>query len=147
MQRHRFYAEPSQFASSAVLLDQDEAHHLARVLRLGEGARVFVFNGIGKEWECEVAHISKPEFELTLIKPLDDPVESPLRITLAQALIKGDKFDWVVQKTTELGFTRIAPLITDHSDIRRAEERAEQKLERWRRISLEAVKQSGRRRL
>ena len=72
---------------------------------------------------------------------------SPLRLTLAQALIKGDKFDWVIQKATELGVTRIVPLVTGHSDVKRAEERAGQRLQRWRRISLEALKQCGRRRL
>ena len=147
MQRHRFYASPTQFTTSSVLLDEDEAHHLARVLRGKEGARVFVFDGSGAEWEAEIARVGKREAELKLLAPLTDLVESPLRLTLAQALIKSDKFDWVVQKATELGVTRIAPLITEHSDIRRVDERAEQKLQRWRRIALEAVKQCGRRRL
>jgi 16S rRNA (uracil1498-N3)-methyltransferase len=147
MQRHRFYASPKQFTSLSVLLDEDEAHHLARVLRLKEGARVFVFDGQGAEWEAEIGRVGKRETELKLLAPLIDVVESPLRLTLAQALIKSDKFDWVIQKATELGVTRIAPLITEHSDIRRVDERAEQKLQRWRRIALEAVKQCGRRRL
>ncbi|MGH9850405.1 MAG: 16S rRNA (uracil(1498)-N(3))-methyltransferase [Blastocatellia bacterium] len=147
MQRHRFYAPPMQFTATTVSLDADEAHHLARALRLGEGDHVFVFDGEGLEWECEVARIGKREVELNLLRQLTDVVESPLDLTLAQALVKSDKFDWVVQKATELGVARIAPLITEHSDIRRAEERAGQKLQRWRRISLEALKQCGRRRL
>lgn len=129
------------------MLPADEAHHLARVLRLGVGDAVFVFNGEGSEWECEIVQVNKHETELGILRKLTDAVESPLHLTLAQALIKGDKFDWVVQKATELGVTRIVPLITEHSDVKRAEERAEQKLERWRRISLEALKQCGRRRL
>ncbi len=147
MQRHRFYATPSQFTPSIVTLAEDEAHHLSRTLRLAEGDRVFVFDGAGNEWECEIARAGKREVELNLLRQLDDRVESPLRITLAQAMVKGDKFDWIVQKTTELGVARVVPIITDHSDIRRAEERAEQKVARWRRISMEAVKQCGRRRL
>jgi 16S rRNA (uracil1498-N3)-methyltransferase len=147
MQRHRFYAPLSSFAGASVRLDADEAHHLTRVLRLGSGARVFVFDGEGGEYECEVARVAKHEVELNLLRRLDDAVESPLRLTLAQALIKGDRFDWVIQKATELGVTRIVPLVTDHADIKRAEERAGQRLQRWRRISLEALKQCGRRRL
>jgi 16S rRNA (uracil1498-N3)-methyltransferase len=147
MQRHRFYAAPSSFAETSVRLDADEAHHLTRVLRLGSGARVFVFDGEGGEYECEVARVAKHEAELNLLRRLDDAVESPLRLTLAQALIKGDKFDWVIQKATELGVTRIVPLVTDHADTKRAEERAGQRVQRWRRISLEALKQCGRRRL
>lgn len=129
------------------MLDGDESHHLARVLRLREGATVFAFDGEGREWECTVANVGKRESALTVVRQLSDEVESPLHLTLAQALIKGDKFDWIVQKATELGATRIVPLLTEHSDIRRAEERAEQRLQRWRRISLEALKQCGRRRL
>ena len=147
MQRHRFYAPHSNFTESSVTLDAEESHHLTRALRLSEGARVFVFDGLGNEWECAVAGAGKHEVELNLLRKLEDEVESPLDLTLAQALVKGDKFDWIVQKTTELGVTRIVPLITDHCDIRLAEERAENKLLRWRRISLEALKQSGRRRL
>ncbi len=147
MQRHRFHAQPARFTVSTVTLDSDESHHLLRVLRLSQGARAFVFDGEGSEWECEVARVGKNSVDLDLIRKLDESVESPLQLTLAQALIKSDKFDWIVQKTTELGVSRIVPLITDHSDIRRAENRADQKLQRWRRIALEAVKQSGRRRL
>src|SRR5215468_8920282 len=147
MQRHRFYAPPSSFAETSVRIDAGEAHHLTRVLRLGAGARIFVFDGEGAEYECEVARVAKHEVDLNLLRRLDDVVESPLRLTLAQALIKGDKSDWVIQKTTELGVSRIVPLVTDHSDVKRAEERAGQRIERWRRIALEALKQCGRRRL
>jgi 16S rRNA (uracil1498-N3)-methyltransferase len=155
MQRHRFYAAPSSFTETTVRLDADEAHHLTRVLRLGSGAQAFVFDGEGVEHECEVARVAKHEVDLNLLRRLDDVVESPLQLTLAQALIKGDKFDWVIQKATELGATRIVPLVTEHSDIQfvkgrikgRAEERAGPRLQRWRRISLEALKQCGRRRL
>lgn len=151
MQRHRFYAPPAQFDQFAVTLDPDESHHLARVLRLGEGAHVFVFDGQGNEWEGEVARMSKGSVTLTLVRQLEDAVESPLNLTLAQALIKGDKFDWVVQKATELGVTRIVPLMTDHSypgaHPHRAGDRAGHRLERWQRIAIESVKQCGRRRL
>lgn len=147
MQRHRFFASRSQISESSIALDAEESHHLSRVLRLSEGERVFVFDGDGLEWECEIASAGKRESSLTIIRQLDDQIESTLDLTLAQALIKGDKFDWVVQKATELGVTRIVPLMTEHSDIRKAEERAENRLTRWRRISLEALKQCGRRRL
>lgn len=147
MQRHRFYVAPAQIGNPGVTLDAEESHHLTRVLRLGEGARVFVFDGEGSEWECEIARVAKREVELKVLSQLNGVVESPLRLTLAQALIKGDKFDWVVQKATELGVTRIVPLLTEHCDVRRTEGRAEQRVQRWRRISLEALKQCGRRRL
>ncbi len=145
MQRHRFYAAPSRFDRSTIILDPDESHHLARVLRLSEGARVFVFDGVGNEWECEIARVGRGEAEIKLIRRLDDLVESHLNLTLAQAMIKGDKFDWVVQKATELGVTRIVPLITDHSDLRLARDSSGHRLARWQRIALESTKQCGRR--
>jgi 16S rRNA (uracil1498-N3)-methyltransferase len=147
MQRHRFYAPPTQINHPEIQLNEDEAYHLTRVLRLGVGAVVYAFDGAGHEYECRVAHADKRSATLHVQQTLTDAVDSPLRLTLAQALVKGDKFDWIVQKATELGVARIVPLITDNSDIRKAEERAEQKLTRWRRIALEAVKQCGRRTL
>jgi 16S rRNA (uracil1498-N3)-methyltransferase len=147
MQRHRFYTPNLPASETVVALDGDEAHHLTRVLRLGPGARVFVFDGEGSEFECEVLSAGKRLVELKKLNALTDPVESPLELVLGQALVKGDKFDWIIQKTTELGVSRIVPLLTDHADVRWSPEKADQKLERWRRISIEAVKQSGRRRL
>ncbi|MCI0666291.1 MAG: 16S rRNA (uracil(1498)-N(3))-methyltransferase [Acidobacteria bacterium] len=147
MQRHRFYAAPNRFSDSRVHLDNDQSYHLWRVLRLRAGAPVFVFDGLGKEWECRVLSAGKDGAELEIIQQVTTVVESPLQITLAQALIKSDRFDWVVQKTTELGVARIVPLITVHNSIFRAEEHGKKQLERWHRISLEALKQCGRRKL
>jgi 16S rRNA (uracil1498-N3)-methyltransferase len=146
MQRHRFYTPPSQIIGSRIILDSDEAHHLTRVLRLAPGATVFAFDGEGSEYECEVVSVGKNQAELGVRARLGDEVESPLVLTLGQAMVKGDKFDWVVQKAAELGATRVVPLATEHSEIRKAEGR-ELRLERWRRIALEATKQCGRRRL
>lgn len=147
MQRHRFHAHPEQFTDRRVILDADESHHLTRVLRLGVNDRVFVFDGEGSEWLAEISLAGKREVELKLVEKLAGAVDSPLHLTLGQAMIKGDKFDLVIQKTTELGVTRIVPLVTAHCDVRVGGERIDNKLTRWRRIALEAVKQCGRRRL
>jgi 16S rRNA (uracil1498-N3)-methyltransferase len=147
MQRHRFFAHPSHITASRITLDADEAHHLVRVLRLHCGARVFVFDGAGAEFECEIVRVSSHSVELMVISQFQDETESPLRLTLGQALIKGDKFDLVIQKATELGVTHIVPLATEHSDVQMREGRADNRLIRWRRIALEAVKQCGRRTL
>ena len=146
MQRHRFFASPARLFDSRIVLDAEESHHLVRVLRLLPGATVFAFDGNGAEYECEVARVSKEATELNVLARLSNEVESPLQLTLAQALVKGDKVDWVVQKATELGVTRIVPLVTEHSEFRKAEGR-ELRLQRWRRIALEATKQCGRRKL
>jgi 16S rRNA (uracil1498-N3)-methyltransferase len=147
MQRRRFYASPDEFDGSRVRLSPDESHHLLRVLRLAKGEQVYVFDGRGREFQCRFAEAAGRSAILEVVASLDDEVESPLRLTLAQGLAKGEKFDWIVQKATELGVSRIIPLAAEHADLKLNREQAEKRVERWQRISLEALKQCGRRRL
>lgn len=147
MSRRRFYASPDQITAPRVRLSSDETHHLVRVLRLQPEDEVFVFDGVGNEYRCRFLDAKGGRAELEMIERLADTVESPLRLTLAQAVAKGDKFDLIIQKATELGASRIAPLLTEKTDVKLNTEQAEKRVERWRRISLESIKQSGRRRL
>jgi len=147
MQRRRFYAAPDAVSDSVIHLSRDESHHLARVLRLRHGDEAFAFDGCGREYRCRVASVDASGAQLEIIEALADKVESPVAMTLAQALAKGEKFDLIVQKATELGVRSIAPLITEQADVKLSDERAEKRAERWRRIALEALKQSGGRRL
>lgn len=144
---HRFFALPEQITPPHVTLSDEESHHLTRVMRLTPGAIVNVFDGTGNEYRCEVKVALRTGAQLEVLGVIATPIESPLRLTLAQALVKNDKFDWVVQKATELGVTRIVPLLTAHSEVVLSEERGEKRVKRWERISLEALKQCGRRRL
>jgi 16S rRNA (uracil1498-N3)-methyltransferase len=147
MQRRRFYASPDQVDGPCVRLSLDESHHLIRVLRLNRGDEAFVFDGCGREYRCRLEKVENQRAVLEIREELGDEVESSLRLTLAQALAKGEKFDFVVQKATELGVSRIVPIASEHADMKLKDEQAEKKVERWQRISLEAVKQCGRRRL
>lgn len=147
MHVHRFYAAPELITGDSISLPDEESHHLARVLRLRPGDEASVFDGEGNEYRCEVTDAGKHSATLRIIEKLEDAVESSLDLTLAQAIGKGDKFDLVVQKATELGVERIVPLITDHTDVKIPQAQSERRVERWCRISLEALKQCGRRRL
>jgi 16S rRNA (uracil1498-N3)-methyltransferase len=147
MQRRRFYASPAELDGNRVRLSLDESHHLIRVLRLNRGDEVFVFDGYGREYRCKFDKVENQRAVLEIVEALSDEVESPLHLTLAQALAKGEKFDFVVQKATELGVNRIVPIASEHADLKLNREQAEKKVERWQRISLEALKQCGRRRL
>lgn len=148
MTKRRFHAPVDAFApnASTVQLSGDEARHLRSVLRLGPGDRVYVFDGAGHEYECEVAEGGKDLVRLNIIDEVEPArPESPLKITLAVSLLKSDKFDLVVQKATELGVFSIAPVETKLADIKlRDAGDAEKRVQRWRRIALEAAKQSGR---
>jgi 16S rRNA (uracil1498-N3)-methyltransferase len=148
MTRRRFYAPPSAFNSIAdkVTLASDEARHLRDVLRLKLGEEVYVFNGEGKEFHCRIEESRRDMTQLKVISEVAPArPESPLELTLAVALLKGEKFDLVVQKATELGVTRVVPVVTKLADIRlRDESDAAKRLARWQRIALEAAKQCGR---
>lgn len=146
MTRRRFYAPPSAFADQTVVLAADEARHLRDVLRLKTGDEVYVFNGVGREFRCTVASTRRDSAELRIEAEVEPAKpESPLQLNLCVALLKGEKFDLVVQKATELGVTKVVPLITRYADIHlRDEADASKRVARWQRIALEAAKQSGR---
>jgi len=148
MSRRRFFAPPSafNFGKRTVTLTEDEARHLREVLRLKPGDEVSVFDGEGKEFRASVAQARRESAELELHEEIQPArPESPLQITLAVALLKGEKFDLVVQKATELGVNKIVPLITRHGDIKLKDQSdAAKRVTRWQRIALEAAKQSGR---
>jgi 16S rRNA (uracil1498-N3)-methyltransferase len=149
MSRRRFFAPPEAFNRQTVILTGDEAKHLRSVLRLKVGDEVFVFDGGGKEFKCAVAGMRRDEVELDNCEEIAPPyAESPLSFTLAVALLKGEKFDLVVQKATELGVTTVIPVTTRFADIHlRDASDAEKRVGRWRRIAMEAAKQCGRARV
>jgi 16S rRNA (uracil1498-N3)-methyltransferase len=148
MTRRRFYAPPGAFSSrlDSVTLASDEARHLREVLRLKVGDEVYVFDGKGKEFHCRIEESRRDTAQLKVIAEIAPArPESPLALTLAVALLKGEKFDLVVQKATELGVVRVVPVVTKLADIRlRDESDAAKRVARWGRIALEAAKQSGR---
>jgi 16S rRNA (uracil1498-N3)-methyltransferase len=140
---HRFFALPESFRDERVLLDSSETRHLRDVLRLALGANVTVFDGCGGEYSCTVVEIKKNETELLVISKQEAASpESALKITVAAAMLKGEKFDLVVQKAVELGVIELVPLQTARCDVKPRD--ASKRVERWRRIALEASKQTGR---
>jgi 16S rRNA (uracil1498-N3)-methyltransferase len=148
MTRRRFYAPPTAFDNkqNSVTLKADEARHLREVLRLKAGDEVYVFNGEGKEFLSRIEESRRETARLRIIREVEPSrPESQLQLTLALALLKGEKFDLVVQKATELGVACIMPVLTKYADIRlRDESDAAKRVTRWQRIAMEAAKQSGR---
>lgn len=146
MSRRRFFAPKDAFDKQSVTLVGDEARHLRDVLRMKAGDEAYVFNGEGQEFRCTVAHLKRGLAILEDCREVDSSKpESPLDLTLAVALLKGEKFDLVVQKATELGVTTIVPVITRYADIRlRDAIDVKKRVDRWQRIATEAAKQSGR---
>lgn len=142
----RFYAPPENFRADKITLGLDETRHLRDVLRLRQGEAVQIFDGEGREFVCEIETIAKKESVLKIIKEIEPSApESNLDLTLAVALLKGEKFDLILQKAVELGVSKFVPLVTKRCDVKLKD--AEKKLERWRKIILEASKQCGRAKL
>ncbi len=139
----RFFVEPGEIVAGRVLLGGQEARHLRTVLRLQPGAEVELMDGRGGRYLARIALFSKQGVELEIVGGGLVPLEKERApLTLAQALLKGQKMDLVVQKATEMGVAAIQPLATARTvaDPRDRQRR----LERWRRIGVEACKQCGR---
>src|SRR5688500_7467119 len=145
MTRRMFYATRIAFSadSGTITLSDDQARHARDVLRLERDDEVFVFDGEGHEYRCVIADIGSRSMTLTVAEETEAArPESPLDLTLAVALLKGEKFDLVVQKATELGVNRFVPLVTRHADIKiRDEADAAKRITRWQRIALVAATQ------
>jgi 16S rRNA (uracil1498-N3)-methyltransferase len=138
----RVFVRPEAVDADRVRFDADEAHHLRRVLRLRPGAIVEATDGTGRLYTIRLAAL-EVEGGWGTIEASAQPVrESPCAITLAQAVLKGDRMSWLVQKATELGVSRIVPMETARVVARSAP--GEARHARWERIAREAVKQCGR---
>lgn len=142
----RFYAPEENFQDKSVNLSLEETRHLRDVLRLRAGAEIQVFDGMGREFLCEIVEIEKRRTFTKILREIAPAApESNLDLTLAVAVLKGEKFDLVVQKAVELGVTKFVPLQTKRTDVKIKE--TEKKTERWRRVAFEAAKQTGRAKL
>ena len=139
---HRFYPDPDQSRGDLVFLTAEDSHHALTVLRLKAGAYVEVITD-GIPWLAEITGEEGKIVSVKKISPLPS-TEPKLAITLYQGLPKADKMDWIVQKATELGVSRIIPVAMDRSVVRFSESDSRKKAERWQKISREAGKQSGR---
>ena len=143
----RFFCPVPLAAGASVMLPEGAARHAARVLRLGVGAAVALFNGEGGEYEARIASVRKDAVQVDVLAWRDLERESPLRVTLVQALQAGDKMDLTVQKAVELGVADIQPVASRRSVLRLEGERASRRVEHWRGVAASACEQCGRNRV
>ena len=141
----RFFVPPGSFDGDSVIIAGDLFRHMAKVLRLKNGATVLLADGKGKEYAGTIRTIGKESLVVVLQEAFVAPaLESGPPITLYQGLPKGDKMDFIVQKSTELGIAEIVPFRAARSVPRIKKGEEEDKLARWQRIAFEASRQSGR---
>jgi 16S rRNA (uracil1498-N3)-methyltransferase len=141
---HRFYAPALDPGDEIVALPRDEAEHLTRVLRLDVGDTVGVFDGRGREFLARVAGADRSVVRLQLLSRVEPAPEAAVAITLAQAVLKGDKMDDVVRDAVMLGAAAIQPLITKRTEVTVAAVLKGARPDRWRRVAIASVKQSRR---
>jgi 16S rRNA (uracil1498-N3)-methyltransferase len=141
---HRFFAPALDPGDEIVALPRDEADHLTRVLRLGAGDAVTVFDGRGHEFLARVAGRIGRDVRLQLLSRVDPVAEPSVSLTLAQAVLKGDKMDDVVRDAVMLGAAAIQPIVTERTETTVAALLRGARPDRWRRVALASVKQSRR---
>src|SRR5881296_2446491 len=138
---HRFYVSPERWNPRALALSGAEAHHARDVLRMKQGEKLVLFNGLGREITAEIVDVSD---EIRL-RRLHEAETLPLkcRIILGQAIPKGKNMELIVQKAVEIGAAEIAPIISDRTIVQIDSESAAQKQSKWQQIAIEAAKQCG----
>lgn len=142
----RFFCPGPLQAGTEIALPREVAHHAERVLRLCVGDEVVLFDGSGAEFSaCLSALGAQPRARLADRR--EPQRESPLSLTLVQALAGGDKMDWVIQKAVELGVAGVIPVAAERSVLKLAGERAAKRLAHWRQVAVAACEQSGRNRI
>jgi 16S rRNA (uracil1498-N3)-methyltransferase len=134
------YCPPESISGSEIRFPAEEVRHLVFVLRKKKGDRVWAVDGLGGAYEIELVRVSKKEAVGKILRTERNIGESPIAVTLAAGVLKGERFDWLVEKATELGVRRIVPFISEGSVARPNARR----VQRWRNIALAAMKQSGR---
>lgn len=140
MHLESFYVSPNDVHSDELILRDEEVHHLSRVLRKKKGDIVWVVDGEGKAYEVQILYISRNEAHGKIVKTRRRIREPVAAVTLAQGVLKGERFDWLVEKVTEIGVKKIIPFFSETSETTAGP----QKLTRWKRLALAAMKQSGR---
>jgi 16S rRNA (uracil1498-N3)-methyltransferase len=139
-----FFVAPDAVTPPTIRITGDLLHHLRDSLRLCPGDSLILNNGRGTRYRVEVTHITRQAIDTRILEQQTEPARRTSPIVLGQALIKGDKMDWVIQKATELGVATIVPIHSTHSVIKPNPERLEHQRARWNRIARGAAQQSER---
>ena len=140
----RFFAPHATDSGATIDLSQEESTHVARVLRLACGAQVRVFDGRGREWDATVDRVTKHTVAVTLQGAIVPRRESAVRLTLAIAVLKGDKMDDVIRDAVMLGVIAVQPLVTTRTEVSATTIQRSRRVERWRRVAVSSTKQCGR---
>ena len=144
MRIHRVHTHHILEPGQEVTVGDRAAHYLSRVLRVAVGQAIVLFNGDGHDYAAEVVQPGKKEFSLYVISRLPAARESGLKITVVQAISRGERMDQTLQKCTELGVAAFQPLFSERVEVRLRPEKLARRLEHWQGVVVSACEQSGR---
>lgn len=141
---HRFFAPSLDPGDETVVLPRDEAEHLTRVLRLGPGDNVSVFDGRGHEFLARIVTASRRDVRVQVLSRAEPAAEPSVALTLVQAVLKTDKMDDIVRDAVMLGVAALQPIVTSRTDVTVAALVRSARVDRWKRVALASVRQSRR---
>ena len=147
MRTIRIYTPQELEAGSSITLEPAASQHLIQVLRLKPGSHFSLFNGNGFDFNTTLLEANKRACKVEISNPGEKEDSNGLKITLALGISKGERMDFAIQKSVELGVSTIVPVITQRSVVRLDKERQQKKVDHWKKIAINACEQSGRRRL
>lgn len=144
----RFFVQPEEIrrdeGNLSVVLNDENAHHARRVLRLQPGDSIWIADGTGYDYAGEITAMDRDGVRVSLREPIASLGEPATQITLFQGLPKSDKMDWVVQKAAEVGIRSVVPVRAERSVVHLSDAKAVGRAERWKRIAGAAASQAGR---
>ncbi len=138
---HRFFIPPNQLTNGELVITDEQAHQIVNVIRLKQGDRITALDNGGKEYEIVLVDITRDWVKGEILSQHDCTSEPAIQITLYQALLKKDRFEYALQKCTEIGVTRFVPIISERCV---AAVPSDARIERWRSIIRETAEQSNR---
>jgi 16S rRNA (uracil1498-N3)-methyltransferase len=140
----RYFINANQLVEGQAIITGDDVHHIGAVMRANVGDYFVLCVRGGGSYIVEICEISKTEVHARVVETKEENAELPVFVTISQAIMKGDKFDWVLQKATECGASEFIPVAMKRSVAKIDVKKANKKVERWQKITLEAARQSHR---
>ncbi len=144
MRTPRIYHPEPITQSGHLTLSDDAVGHVGRVLRMKEGQALLLFDGSGAEFPATILSVSKKALQVSVSERVERSSESPLNLHLGQVISRGDKMEFTIQKSVELGVNTITPLISERCGVKLDPKRFEKKLAQWQKIAISACEQCGR---
>jgi len=143
----RVYVDQALEDGTTCRLPEEAAHHVATVLRMKTGEELLLFNGRGGSYRAVISSMQKRSVEITIGLHVPEDHESPLSITLAQAVMRGQHMDYALQKAVELGVQHIVPLLCLHGNVKLGDDQIQHRIGHWHKIITSACEQCGRNRI